>query len=193
MTGAFAGRLGAERRWLLVSCALVGLVVVWPLSRLVQEALAPAGVLDLAVMRRVLDQPATWRALWRTLDTSLWGTALSLLLGGAAALLIALTDVRAKAALVFAFMLPLMLPSQITALAWLSLLGPNSTLLHAAGLAPPPGSDHPLQGRGGIILLFGIEHAPLVFLAVRAGLRALPRELVEAARRAACWRASSRR
>ncbi|MBL8696918.1 MAG: iron ABC transporter permease [Alphaproteobacteria bacterium] len=171
--------------------AIVAVVSLWPLGRLIVEALAPQGSLDLAVMRRVLDSPATWRAVWRTLDTSLWGTALSVVLGCAFALVVSLTDLRGKGVLVFAFMLPLMLPSQITALAWIGLLGPNSALLQALGIAPAPGSAHPLFGREGIILLFGVEHAPLVFLALRAGLRALPRELIEAAR--ACgagpWRA----
>ncbi len=179
---AFLGPAGPERRWLLALAGLVALVSVWPLARLVWEALAPQGALDLAIMRRVLDSPATWRAVGRTLDTSVSGTAVSVVLGVAFALVVTLTDVRLKPALVFAFMIPLMLPSQITALAWISLLGPNSAILQAIGLAPPPGSAHPLFGRDGIILLFGVEHAPLVFLALRAGLRALPRELVEAAR-----------
>jgi ABC-type Fe3+ transport system permease subunit len=34
---------------------------------------------------------------------------------------------------------------------------------------------------GGIILVLGVQYAPLVFLTLRAGLRALPQELLEAA------------
>lgn len=185
------GPPGAERRWLVALAALVTLVSIWPLARLGQEAFAPQGVFDLAVMRRVLDSPATWRAMWRTLDTSVWSTLLSVILGTGFALIVTLSDVRAKTALVAAFMLPLMLPSQITALAWISMLGPNSALLQMFGIAPPAGGAHPLFGREGIILLMGVEHAPLVFLALRAGLRALPRELFEAARAcgAGVWRA----
>ncbi len=179
---AILGPAGAERRWLLALAVLVAVISVWPLARLIWEALAPQGALDFAVIRRVLEAPSTWRAMGRTLDTSLFGTALSVVLGVVFALLVTLTDLRRKPALVFAFMIPLMLPSQITALAWISLLGPNSAILQALGLAPPPGSAHPLFGREGIIVLFGVEHAPLVFLALRAGLRALPRELVEAGR-----------
>ncbi|MCC6471147.1 MAG: iron ABC transporter permease, partial [Alphaproteobacteria bacterium] len=76
----------------------------------------------------------------------------------------------------------LMIPPQVNALAWLQLFGPASVLLNMVGLAPPPGSSNPLYSREGIILLLGIQHAPLVFLALRAGLRSMPRELVEAAR-----------
>jgi iron(III) transport system permease protein len=61
-------------------------------------------------------------------------------------------------------------------------------LLNMVGLAPPPGSSNPLYSREGIILLLGIQHAPLVFLALRAGLRSMPRDLVEAARAAGARR-----
>ena len=54
-------------------------------------------------------------------------------------------------------------------------------LLNALGIAPPLGTPHPMYSREGISLLLGIQHAPLVFLALRASLRAMPREMVEAA------------
>ena len=78
-------------------------------------------------------------------------------------------------------MLPLLIPPQITALSWSQLAGPGSPLLSALGLAPAPGSPNPLYSRGGIILLLGLQNAPLVFLTVRAALRRLPQRLVEAA------------
>ena len=58
---------------------------------------------------------------------------------------------------------------------------PSSTLLRILGLAPAPGSRNPLYSPEGIILLLGVQYAPLVFLTLRAGLRALPKELIEAA------------
>jgi iron(III) transport system permease protein len=167
---------------------IVGAISLTPMLRLALEGVAPGGNLDFAIAQRVLNAPATWRALGRTLDTSISGTVISLVLGGAFALLVALTDIRAKGALVFCFMLPLMIPSQITALAWIQLLGSSSALLKTLGIAPPPGTPHPMLGREGIIALLGLEHAPLVFLALRAGLRVLPREMVEAARAAGAGR-----
>jgi iron(III) transport system permease protein len=112
------------------------------------------------------------------------------MIGGAFALLVTLTDLRGKAPLVFCFMLPLMIAPQVTALAWIDLFGPNSTLLGALGIAPAPGTQHPLYGPAGIVLLLGLEYAPVVFLAVRAGMRALPRDQVEAAQAAGAkpWR-----
>jgi len=186
-------RIPARRGERITFATLLGLVVllaVVPIARLAQEALAPHGRLDPAIFAKVVESPVVWRATGNTLTVSVGGAALAIVLGGAFALLVSLTDVRAKKPLVFCFMTPLLIAPQVTALAWINLLGPNSTLLRAIGLAPAPGTAHPLYGPGGIILLLGIEQAPVVFLAVRAGLRALPRDLVEAAQAsgAAPWR-----
>ena len=167
---------------LAVLVAFVLVVGVLPIVRLALEAVAPGGRLDLSPAIEVLSARSTWVAAWHSLLTATLGTILSLLLGTLFALLVALTDVRAKAALVFSFLLPLMIPPQVTALAWAQLCGPSSPLLITLGLAPPLGSPNPLYSAEGIVLLLGIQHAPLVFLALRVGLRGLPREMIEAAR-----------
>lgn len=179
-----------ERLTFLALLGIVFLLAVVPMGRLAQEALAPRGALDLRVLDGVLQSPAVWRAARNTLTVSIGGAALAVVVGCAFALLVSLTDVRAKKPLVFCFMTPLLIAPQVTALAWINLLGPNSTLLRAIGLAPAPGTTHPLYGPGGIVLLLGLEQSPVVFLAVRAGLRALPRDLVEAAQAAGAkpWR-----
>src|SRR5579862_9177849 len=179
-----------ERLTFLALLGIVFLLAVVPMGRLAQEALAPRGALDLRALDDVLQSPAVWRAARNTLTVSIGGAALAVVLGCAFALLVSLTDVRAKKPLVFCFMTPLLIAPQVTALAWINLLGPNSTLLRAIGLAPAPGTTHPLYGPGGIVLLLGLEQSPVVFLAVRAGLRALPRDLVEAAQAAGAkpWR-----
>ena len=174
----------------LTLLGVVVLLAVVPIGRLAQEALAPGGKVDPTLLAGILESPAVWRAARNTLTVSLGGVVLAVALGGAFALLVTLTDLRGKKPLVFCFMLPLMIAPQVTALAWIDLFGPNSTLLGALGLAPRPGTRHPLYGPEGIILLLGLEQAPVVFLAVRAGLRALPRDLVEAAQAAGAkpWR-----
>ena len=177
-------RLGAtasERTLFLGLVAFVGAVCAAPLARLVLEGVAPGGRLDLGVLERVLSAPRTWLAAERTLATALASTAIATLLGAGFALLVGATDLRGKSALGFVFLLPLMIPSQVTAIAWINLLGPASPLLKTLGLAPAPGTPHPLYGFGGIAGIMGLEHAPLVFLTLRAGLAALPGEAIEAA------------
>ncbi len=105
-----------------------------------------------------------------------------MLIGGVFAFLVALTDLRRKAALVFCLMIPMIIPPQITALSWTQVMGPSSVFLKTLGLAPPLGAPQPLYSPGGIILLLGIQHTSIIFLTLRAGLRAIPQDAVEAAR-----------
>ena len=172
----------AERVLLWALMAFVFLLSVVPMTRLLLEGLAPGGVPDPDRVWRILSSRSTWRATMGSLETSLVGTAIAMVLGGGFAVLIGLTDIRAKPFLVWCFLLPMMIPPQVTALAWAQLFGPSSALLNAISLAPPSGTPNPMYSREGIMLLLGVQHAPLVFLALRAGLRSMPRELIEAAR-----------
>lgn len=173
------GRRSRPFSYLLLLILLLSLM---PSLRLLLEALGDLGLGGEAPLWRVLGQAATWRALWHSLYTSGLGMLIALVLGSLFAFVITLTDVRGKPGLVFCFMLPMMIPPQVTALSWLQLFGPASPLLNSLGLAPPLGSPQPLYSAEGIALLLGIQSAPLVFLALRTGLLSLPRELVEAAR-----------
>lgn len=168
-----------------LTAAVVAVIVVlslMPMLRLIQEIVLPGGTLSMAAINRGLANPATLTATVNTLVVGIGGTVLAVTSGTLVALLVALTDMRARNAFVLCFVMPLMIAPQVTALAWLQLFGPASPFLRLLGIAPPLGSRNPLYSPEGIVLLLGIQYAPLVFLLVRAGLRKLPRELVEAAR-----------
>lgn len=184
-TGAVAGRARLFDPGVLLRAGAIAYVLVvclLPLARLFAEAAGfamaegPASILDL------LAGGAVGRALLNTLVAAIGGGIISLLLGAGAALLFGLTDLRGRAGLIFLFLLPLLIPSQIIVLAWLELFGPTGALRTALGLEGT--GRNPLYGPGGVILLMGVEHAPIVFLAARAGLRAIPADLIEAARAA---------
>ena len=164
--------------WALV--AIVAVLSVLPLARLLFEGIAPNGQFSTAALTRVLSSATTWTATQHSLVTAFGGTLLAVVLGSVVALLVSLTDIRARNAFVFCFVLPLMIAPQVVALAWLQLFGPSSTLLKMIGMAPPMGSRNPLYSAEGIIALLGVQYAPLVFLTLRAGLRTLPQELIEA-------------
>jgi iron(III) transport system permease protein len=151
-----------------------------PLASLLLEGIAPNGQFSTAALSRVLTSPTTWMATRHSLVTALGGTLVAVVIGSVVALIVALTDIRARNAFVFCFVLPLMIAPQVVALAWLQLFGPSSTVLKMFGLAPGMGSRNPLYSAEGIVALLGIQYAPLVFLTLRAGLRTLPQELVEA-------------
>ncbi|MBU2889615.1 ABC transporter permease [Celeribacter halophilus] len=153
-----------------------------PVLRLFVEGVTDQGAPSLSLMGDVLSKSSTMSALKHSLVTAGLGTVLSLVLGAAFAFLVALTDLRAKAALVFCLMIPMMIPPQITALSWTQIMGPSSVLLKTLGIAPPLGAPQPLYSAEGIIVLLGIQHMSIIFLTLRAGLRSIPQEVVEAAR-----------
>ncbi|CAM7630957.1 MAG: iron ABC transporter permease [Enterobacteriaceae bacterium] len=174
--------------WLLL--ALIALLSLLPSLRLLISALFDWQQGSNSSLWRVLSNETTWVAFYNSLYTSGLGTVLSLLLGSFFAFCLALTNIRGKQIWVFLFMLPMMIPPQVTALSWLQLFGPSSILLNSIGLAPGFGSTNPLYSPEGIALLLGIQHAPLVFLALRTQLQCLPKEQIEAARLngASLWR-----
>lgn len=160
----------------------VAVIALGPILRLLAEGFGMGQGATLSHLAAVLGRDSTRVALWHSLATAGGGTVLSVLIGAGFAFVVALTDIRAKAALVFCLMVPMMIPPQITALAWMQVTGPSSVLLKTLGIAPPLGSPQPLHSAWGIAALLGIQHASIVFLTLRAGLRMIPAELVEAAR-----------
>ena len=162
--------------------SIIIILSLMPTMRLMSQAFMDMSWTEPSSLSKVLSQSSTWRAFWHSIYTSFMAMWVSLFLGAALAFFIGLTDIRAKAIWVFLFMLPMMIPPQVMALSWLQLMGPNSVLLKSIGMAPPLGSKQPLYSAWGIILLMGVQHAPLVFLPLRANLLNLPKELIEAAR-----------
>jgi iron(III) transport system permease protein len=173
-------RRGGERALFGGLVCLVGVLSLFPIARLLWEGFFPGGTPSLAAISTVLAAPNTWVAFRNSLEVSAGGTALAVLIGTLVAIVVSVTDMRARNAFVFCFVLPLMIAPQVTALAWLQATGPSSPVLKLIGLAPPIGTRNPLYSREGIILLLGVQYAPLVFLTMRAGMRSLPRELIEA-------------
>ena len=161
----------------------VVVIVVIPLARLLLEGLAPGDEGQfLGLARDTWSGRSVGRALANTVIISTLSTGVSVIVGVGFALFVRLTDVWGRKAIVFLAMLPMLIPPQISALAWIELLGPSSIILQLAGLAPPPGTTNPLYSMGGIIWVMGLEHAPLVFLSVTAAASGLSNDLIEAAR-----------
>ncbi len=160
---------------------VVALLSLLPFARLLLEGVMPGGAVSGDAVRRVLSERATWTATGHSLVTASGGTAFAVVLGGGVALIVSLTDIRGRNTFVFCYVMPLLLAPQVVALAWLQMFGPASPVLKLLGIAPALGSRNPLYSPGGIVLVLGVQYAPLVFLTLRAGLRTLPHELLEAA------------
>lgn len=164
----------------LIGLAGVALFIL-PLGAVARLALFGTGG-GVDAIADALRSPQVQRALWNSLDSSACAAALAVVVGGGLGLLIGLTDLRGRVALSFAILMLTMIPPHVTAIAWMQMLGPSSVLLQALGIAPALGSTHPLYSREGVIGLLALQQVPIVYLTLRAALRALPRDLAEAAR-----------
>jgi iron(III) transport system permease protein len=162
---------------LLAVLALLWLLAIGiaPTLRLLAEAAGPA-------IATLVNDASVWRAAWRSLLVAGGAAALATLIGGSQVSLLLLRDLPGRRGLIFLCILPLLVPPQIMALAFIQASGPASPLLVSLGLAPPLGSQNPFYGPWGMILLLGVQGAPLVFLALAALVRRLPGEVLAAAR-----------
>jgi iron(III) transport system permease protein len=166
---------------LLLILAYVAVIGLWPLLRLFSETFTSVPGQPFALLQETWSSSSLQRALTNTVTASLGATLVATIIGTLMALLIGLTNLPRKSLAVFVFLLPLLIPPQITAMAWTEFTGSNSLILNLLHLAPAPGSANPLYSGYGIMLVMGIEHAAIVFLTVRASLCSLPRDLIEAA------------
>ncbi|MCT4473568.1 ABC transporter permease [Bosea spartocytisi] len=162
---------------ILIALLLGGL----PFLRLVLAAFAPGWQFAPETAFAAMTGRSAITATLHTLDTSFFSALGALAIGTVVALALGVTDVRGKRPLAFAFVFSMMIAPQVAALAFLSLLAPNSQVLMLLGLTPAPGTANPLLGRGGIILVMALHHAPLVAITLWTGLRSIPHSLVEAA------------
>ncbi|PZW51137.1 iron(III) transport system permease protein [Humitalea rosea] len=156
--------------WLLLIGAL-------PLARLLAELFRGAGLPD---------DPAIWRAAGRSLALAAGTTAVALALGVTLAAVLLLRRIPGRRVLLFGAILPLLVPPQVMALAVSQAAGPASPLLLALGLAPPLGAANLAYTPAAMMLVLGVQSAPLVLLAIAALCRRLPDEAMMAARSLGC-------
>lgn len=152
-----------------------------PFLRLLLAAFAPGGRFMPDAAFAEIGSRAALTATLHSIETAGLSALGAFAIGGAVAILLAVTDMRGKRPLAFAFVFSMMIAPQVAALAFLSLTAPHSPILGALGLTPAPGTPNPLLGRGGIILVMALHHAPLVAITLWSGLRSVPHSLVEAA------------
>ena len=157
---------------LLALLAAGTLLVAVPMLALLQTALEDGlAALAAAVASAA---PAIAASLW----TSLGATILAVAIGATLAILTERTDVPGRRGLRLAMLVAFIVPGYVAAVGWLNAYGPGGVLDDLLGVAAPA-----LIGPLGIIIVLGVEAAPIAYLVVAAGLatRAEP-DLERAAR-----------
>ena len=180
--GAPPGGYGAGRaawrdrtwRWLPVVALVTAVIVLVaiPVLALLQAALEDglAALADAVASAA----PSIMTSVW----TSLGATLLAVGIGATIAILTERAVVPGGRGLRLAMLVAFIVPGYIAAIGWLNAYGPGGLLDDVLGLAAPA-----LVGPLGIIVVLGIEAAPVAYLVVAAGLvtRAEP-DLERAAR-----------
>lgn len=161
-------------RWLPLAmlAVAIGLLVAIPVLALLQAALEDGvvGLLDAVASAAPSIVASTW--------TSVGAAVLAVGIGASLAILTERSDLPGRRGLRLAMLVAFIVPGYVAAVGWLNAYGPGGLLDDTLGLAAPA-----LVGPLGIILVLGIEAAPVAYLVVAAGLatRAEP-DLERAAR-----------
>ncbi len=169
--------VGASRRppFLLVAIAslTVALLSVPPIYLIVRASNSGAW--------SIMNRPATWHTVGRTLLLVVCVGACSLIIGATMAWLVARTDLPGARVWGVLSVAPLAMPSFVAALALAGATGPQgllSKLTDAAGL----GTIRPLHGLLGATIALTMATFPYVYLLSMASLRTLDPALEDAAR-----------
>ena len=166
---AFRPPTGREVAYALLILLLTAGVLV-PFGALLARSVSLKRGLSLAAYEQVFGNPAQIGVIGRSLLVACGSTLFACLNGVGLALLVARTDLPARAWLRPAFALSYFIPPFIGAIAWLQVIGPAG-YLNKLWMALSGGE--PLfraYGAGGMIFLLALHNYPLVYLSVLGAL-----------------------
>lgn len=147
-----------------------------PIIRLLFMSLIGDEGFTFSYYETILSEARTWEVLKNTWIAMIGSTAIASVLGILFAWLIAYTDIRGKGIIQVFILLPFVIPSYVTSLAWVQFFGPAGLLDHLFSIT------WDLYSMSGIVFVMGISHFPLVYLFTVHVLRQIPREMEQAAR-----------
>ncbi|MFD2654663.1 ABC transporter permease [Gracilibacillus thailandensis] len=164
--------------------ALLAIIIFFlvPVLRLVLLSFQVDSQLSLQNYTDILQDSKTWSVLTDTILIVLGSTTISVTLGVLLAWLVAYTDIRAKKWMQVFIILPFVIPSYISTLAWTQFLGANGLYGKLVSVLPFSLEPINLYSMGGIIFVLGFSHYPLVYLLSVSVFRKVPREVEQAAR-----------
>ena len=163
--------------WNAVFTVLVFFFFVLPFLRLFWLSVSSQGSLTSSLYADLAGSARVRTGLLNTVGIVGASALLASAVGLVQAWLVAHTDLRRKRLLEGLFLMPFVIPSYITSLAWARFTGPDGFLAQLTGWSVPSAYSW-----WGIVGVMGICHAPLAFLFCLNALRKVPREAEWAAR-----------
>ncbi|GHV38496.1 ABC transporter permease [Synergistales bacterium] len=156
---------------------------VYPLIKLFILSFQGKEGLTLSLYWNMLASARVQKGILNTIGIVTFSTVLSVLVGVFEAWLLAYTDIRGKPFLRALFLVPFVIPSYITSLAWSRMMGESGFL---SQILPDFITVPTIYGWWGIVWVMGICNAPLAFMFCLSAIRKIPRELEWAARCSGC-------
>jgi iron(III) transport system permease protein len=175
--------MGFGRATRAVVVGLPVFLVCVTLISLIWNSISGHGHLTLSVYSQLFHNGSFFKIIGATLESSIGGALLSILIGAPQAYLAASMPERYVKWFHIANSLPLIIPSYISALAWEFMFGPigfiNKILSHIFA-----GNTQVIHffGMGGLIFSLGLIHYPFVYLLTYAALSQIPVDSLRAAR-----------
>ncbi|HVR73500.1 MAG TPA: hypothetical protein VMT52_04175 [Planctomycetota bacterium] len=168
------------RAWGLGRLAIAGSILL-PFALLLVLSFRQDGMPGAGNYLEALDS-RTLVLLGRTVLLAAGGTAIALVLGGAAAVAFERRVFPARSILRVTALAPLLIPPVFHVAVWERLAAPGGVLPLLLPFAVEAGRPFPIRNVAMAALILGSSCSPIPFFFLSSALRALPRELVEAAR-----------
>lgn len=167
---------------LLAAVLFLGIVVVYPLARIVLQSFEYDDAASLRNYAEAVTRRGFVQAVVNTLTVAFWTTLFATIIGSLFGWVAARTDIPGRRLLRGALLFPFVIPPFIGAVAWRQLLGPvgfvNKIWQSLADSAEPLWN---MYGPDGIVLVMTMHLYPFVYLSVLRALDRMNPELEEAA------------
>ena len=172
---------------LTLAAAFFAAAGLLPLLALLLQSLFPGGRLSLSAYEGILASPRQWTLLGNSFGLAALVTFFSSALGVPLGILLGRTDLPFRRLLLFLFLLPLLVPPYVTAVAWFDLLGKGGLLSPLLGPALTSAATDLLFGLPGCVLVLSTVYLPIPMLLALFFLQTVNPRLEEAARLSARW------
>lgn len=177
------GPLRRDPAWLalaMVSMAVLGIFLVWPLANMLWQSFAAAGSgADLGGYARFFSEASYREVFFNTLILGLLVTVSSMLVGGGLAVVVARCKFPLAGLVTFLPLVTLVIPGVVVAASWVLVLGRQGLL---NGWLQPLSVQLPsLYSWWGLVFVMTLNNYVYAFVAVLVGLKSMDRNLEEAA------------
>ena len=173
--------------WNLVSLfviALYALLLLYPLIRLLREAIIVDGHFSMQGFQTFFRQTYYVKSIWNSLKVSICATLIALLIGIPLAYFYQMYEIKGKSFLQVLIILCSMSAPFIGAYSWIVLMGRNGIFTRIlASIGIEVGS---IYGFKGILLVLSLQLFPLVFLYLCGALKNIDASLLEASKNMGC-------